>query len=78
MEINRDVAQRSHSVGKGGKYPSGVKIHLKRVKEVHLALCGTWPGKNWVLMEDLPKQGGSTVCRVCATVATSLETSEHR
>ena len=78
MEINRDVAQLRQSVGNGGKRPIGAKIHLKRVTEVHLALCGTWPGKNWVLMQDLPKQGGNAVCRVCTTVATGLETSEHR
>jgi hypothetical protein len=81
IERNRDVAQRTDSAGKGGKCPTiGMKIHLKRTTGVHLALCGMWPGKNWVLMQDLPKQAAHMVCRVCTTAATrwSLEVSERR
>jgi hypothetical protein len=70
MDTNTDVTQQTHSAVKGETCPIGLKIHVKRVKDVHLALCGKWPGKNWVLMQDLPKQGVNTVCRVCTSVAT--------
>lgn len=47
----------------------GMKIHLKKTAKDHLALCGKWPEKNWVLASAAAQQGSKPICKICAEVA---------
>jgi hypothetical protein len=46
-----------------------MKIHLKRSKTDHLALCQKWPGERWVLEEVARQQAYGTICKTCSAVA---------
>jgi hypothetical protein len=44
------------------------KVHLKRSPGDRLALCGIWPQRNFVAIEE-PRQAIARVCEICLNIA---------